>query len=256
MNADIRWRDSAFGNLGSQNQDLILRRASRASTSLASPARIGSRERTEWERRSTMLNFSGGLDYYQSFLSNQTCASPMEVLDQSAKKYQKAKSEGRLTSLGDSSSGPYSSKVSGLTRPTWMPAIADIYPLGSWAREFVNFPKIQTLTMNFHCSENWRANFEVIIDYVVEMWRFPLNPHHAGYYYLAAEGNPVRKLSWRGQMDLVEVDEEDYWEDSDSESDEDVDLVALGPKSKLPEEKENEAEADKDGDDETNNVQD
>lgn len=58
----------------------------------------------------------------------------MEVLDQSAKKYQKAKSEGRLTSLGDSSSDPYSSKVSGLTRPTWMPAIADIYPLGSWAR--------------------------------------------------------------------------------------------------------------------------
>ncbi|KAH8844940.1 hypothetical protein MCOR07_003916 [Pyricularia oryzae] len=131
-----------------------------------------SRERTEWERRFTMLNFSGGLDYYQSFLSNQTCASPMEVLDQSAKKYQKAKSEGRLTSLGDSSSDPYSSK---------------------------------TLTMNFHCSENWRANFEVIIDYVVEMWRFPLNPHHAGYHYLAAEGNPARKLSWRGQMG--------HWED-------------------------------------------
>ncbi|KAH8844939.1 hypothetical protein MCOR07_003915 [Pyricularia oryzae] len=55
--------------------------------------------------------------------------------------------------------------------------------------------------------------------------------------------------------DLVEVDEEDYWEDSDSEPDEDVDLVALGPKSKLPE-KENEAEADKDGDDETKDVQD
>lgn len=59
--------------------------------------------------------------------------------------------------------------------------------------------------MNFHCSENWRANFEVIIDYVVEMWRFPLNPHHAGYHYLAAEGNPARKLSWRGQMG--------HWED-------------------------------------------
>ncbi|KAI7925683.1 hypothetical protein M0657_002291 [Pyricularia oryzae] len=190
--------------------------------------------KTEWERRSTMLNFSGGLDYYQSFLSNQSesiaCASPMEVLDQSAKKYQKAKSEGRLTSLGDSSSGPYSSK---------------------------------TLTMNFHCSENWRANFEVIIDYVVEMWRFPLNPHHAGYYYLAAEGNPVRKLSWRGQMGPRMYTWTVTWTrrrydgpEDDSESDEDVDLVALGPKSKLPEEKENEAEADKDGDDETNNVQD
>lgn len=34
-----------------------------------------SRERTEWERRFTMLNFSGGLDYYQSFLSNQSLYS-------------------------------------------------------------------------------------------------------------------------------------------------------------------------------------
>lgn len=190
--------------------------------------------------------------------------------------------------------------------------------MGALIRQLSQNPDLDN-ELPFHCSENWRANFEVIIDYVVEMWRFPLNPHHAGYHYLVAEGNPARKLSWPGRWvigrinapfftfylvvpchidgdcpthaasrdkvsrfigprmytwtvtwtrrrydgpeeypygDLVEVDEEDYWEDGDSEPDEDVDLVALGPKPELPAEKENEAEADKDGDDETKYVQD
>ncbi|TLD20333.1 hypothetical protein PspLS_08609 [Pyricularia sp. CBS 133598] len=121
----------------------------------------------------------------------------LQTFAHSARTYCKAKHEA-LASPGDRKDDGIEDP--GRPRPNWMPATADSYTLNSWAREFVNFPSIETLTMNFHCTETQRAHFEAIIEYVVDTWRFPLNPLHAGYHYLSAEGNAVDKMSWRGQM--------------------------------------------------------
>lgn len=132
--------------------------------------------------------------------------TPLTLLAQLARGYQKAKADGLPTNFGNGINGdPPDSPSPGPSRPSWMmmPTAADdevVYPLNSWAREFVNYPSIQTLAMNFHCPESQRDHFEAIIDYVVDTWRFPLNPHHAGYHYLSAEGNPLGKMSWRGQV--------------------------------------------------------
>ncbi|TLD19285.1 hypothetical protein PspLS_09922 [Pyricularia sp. CBS 133598] len=83
-------------------------------------------------------------------------------------------------------------------RPSWMPISADRYPYGSWARDFVNFPRIKTLTMNFHCPEDQRRKHEDIIQFVVDTWRFPLNPKHAGHHYLSVDR--VKRMSWRGNI--------------------------------------------------------
>uniref|UniRef100_L7IUV7 F-box domain-containing protein n=1 Tax=Pyricularia oryzae (strain P131) TaxID=1143193 RepID=L7IUV7_PYRO1 len=96
------------------------------------------------------------------------------------------------------------------SRPEWITpppeGLPCSYPVGSWAREFVNMPHIRTLTMDFHCDQTQRIPYEAWIEEVViKTWRFPLNPkHHQGYHYLSAEGNPVRKLSWRGAEGHVE----------------------------------------------------
>ncbi|KLU86256.1 hypothetical protein MAPG_05272 [Magnaporthiopsis poae ATCC 64411] len=94
-----------------------------------------------------------------------------------------------------------------LGRPGWItphPAGEHCsYPLRSWPRELVNMPRIQTLTLDFHCNEGQRPNFEAWLDTAVQSWNFPLNPKHQGYHYLSAQGNPIRKLSWRASVNYV-----------------------------------------------------
>ncbi|TLD04869.1 uncharacterized protein PgNI_10067 [Pyricularia grisea] len=114
---------------------------------------------------------------------------PAHGLELAAKRHselKKSEAEGRVQEQHHQKPG----------RPGWMPMSADRYPYGSWAREFVNFPRIKTLTMNFHCPEGQRRKHEDIIQMVVDTWRFPLNPKHTGHHYLSIDH--VERISWRG----------------------------------------------------------
>ncbi|TLD21232.1 hypothetical protein PspLS_09300 [Pyricularia sp. CBS 133598] len=54
-------------------------------------------------------------------------------------------------------------------------------------------PRIQTLTMRFHFDKILHKEHEAIIDFIVNTWRFPPNPKHAGYHYSSAD--KVQKIS-------------------------------------------------------------
>src|SRR5690606_23217030 len=64
-------------------------------------------------------------------------------------------------------------------------------------------------------------------------WRFPLGPRPDGFTYVSAQGNPVRKMSWRGPPDLTPgcVEGPDHCSDIEVKpefSDRRVGLVEMG----------------------------
>ncbi|TLS21789.1 uncharacterized protein PpBr36_09309 [Pyricularia pennisetigena] len=90
-------------------------------------------------------------------------------------------------------------------RPSWMPRTPNpqcIFSDTCWAREFVNMPRIESFTMDFSLPEDVREVFDnIMLPHIIDTWVMPLNPAHAGYHYMSARGNPVRKFSWRGAFD-------------------------------------------------------
>lgn len=80
---------------------------------------------------------------------------------------------------------------------SWMPPEV-CFKAGMWAREFLNMPCIRSFTMDFDTTQDKREQLAAIVEWAVRTWRFPLNPAHGRYHYLAAEESSVRRTSWRG----------------------------------------------------------
>ncbi|KLU91646.1 hypothetical protein MAPG_10164 [Magnaporthiopsis poae ATCC 64411] len=90
-------------------------------------------------------------------------------------------------------------------RPRWAPPEANFTQnrtgcQPNWAREFINMPRLKTFAMDFDAPEHRRDELAKIVEWAARAWRMPLNPNHAGYHYLSADGNPVSKTSWRGTI--------------------------------------------------------
>lgn len=74
---------------------------------------------------------------------------------------------------------------------------------GMWAEAFRYLPSLKSVTIDFHTRTERTKVLEGMVWLASNTWRFPLGPRPDDFTYLSAQGNPVRKTSWRGAPNLT-----------------------------------------------------
>ncbi|KAF5025818.1 hypothetical protein F66182_2151 [Fusarium sp. NRRL 66182] len=67
---------------------------------------------------------------------------------------------------------------------------------GAWGEGLSMIPNLSRLTIDFEDTESWFAQLLSLSEWAQRVWTFRLGGRMKGYY-LSAQGNPVKKSSWR-----------------------------------------------------------
>ncbi|KAM0438793.1 hypothetical protein ACHAPT_001552 [Fusarium lateritium] len=67
----------------------------------------------------------------------------------------------------------------------------------TWGEQLSMIPNLKRLTMDFEFSEDQFHRLKELAEWAQRVWTFRLGGQMKGYY-LSAEGNPIKRTSWRG----------------------------------------------------------